>query len=32
VPAAAGVAASSATSAWPTCARRAPRRGAEARP
>jgi len=31
VPAAAGAAASSATSPWPTCGPRAPRRGAEAR-
>lgn len=30
VPAAAGTAASSATSPWPTSARRTPRRGAEA--
>jgi len=31
VPAAAGAAASSATSPWPICARRAPRRDAEPR-
>jgi hypothetical protein len=31
VPAVAGAVALSATSPWPTCARRAPRRGAEPR-